>query len=429
MSDTLCFEHDRLYRAGSPLQARLGVVELPASLFDWLLGQVGQPNGQWLRLEALGRIPVLKVQQYAGVVRSPCGQVLEILPKTGQAGHTPEQARHVLLTMLSHLPQFKALQLCSAAVAQARVPLLEVFMGLALTQFERLCIQGLRSHYVSDAAQRPVLRGKLLIGEQLKHNLCHRERFYTEHDEYVRNRAENRLIRAALQRLLQWTRHAAHLQHAHALDQRLSDIPPSRHMTEDWRQVRLDRHMQHYQAALAWVQLILGAAKPLAGSGSAEAVSLLFDLNRLFEKTVEVAIRRQLPVGHQVLAQAAQQHVLIQGASVKRELKPDLLYQIDQYNHAVLDAKWKTLERPSVATIHKDDLHQMALYAAAYLPKGGTVYLIYPHTPQFNYVQRGWYFQHVANGKVELCLLPFCVQTGRLLDAAGLMGLESTPLN
>jgi 5-methylcytosine-specific restriction enzyme subunit McrC len=203
MNYTQCFEHDRLYRAGSPISKRLGVVELPASLFDWLLSQVGQPNGQWLRLDAMGRVPVLKAQQYAGVVRSPCGHVLEILPKTGHAGHTPAQARRVLLTMLSHLPDFHALQLGSAAVAHAQVPLLEVFIGLALTQFEQLLRRGVRSHYVSQHAQRPVLRGKLLMAEQLKHNIAHRERFYTEHDEYVRNRAENRLIRAALRCTLQ----------------------------------------------------------------------------------------------------------------------------------------------------------------------------------------------------------------------------------
>lgn len=425
MSDTQCFEHDRLYRAGSPLQARLGVVELPASLFDWLLGHVGEAHGQWLRLEAIGRVPVLKVQQYAGVIRSPCGQVLEVLPKTGKAGHTPEQARQALLMMLSHLPHFHALQLGSAAVAHAQVPLLEVFIGLALTQFERLLVYGLRSQYVNRQAQRPVLQGKLLIAEQLKHNSAHHERFYTEHDEYVRNRAENRLIRAALRCILQWTRHAAHYHRAHALDQRILDIPPSSQIAQDLRQVRMDRNMQHYQPALAWAKLILGTSKPLAGAGSAEAVSLLFDLNRLFEKTVEVAIQQQLPSGHQLLAQHAQHGVLRQGAIQQRALKPDLLYQINGQNHAVLDAKWKTLGSASVAEVSKQDIHQMALYAAAYLPHGGQVCLIYPKTPQFDTMQRGWYFQHVSANAVELCLLPFCLEQWRLLDAVGLMGLES----
>lgn len=424
MNYTQCFEHDRLYRAGSPISTRLGVVELPASLFDWLLSQVGQPNGQWLRLDAMGRVPVLKAQQYAGVVRSPCGHVLEILPKTGHAGHTPAQARRVLLTMLSQLPDFKALQLGSAAVAHAQVPLLEVFIGLALTQFEQLLHHGLRSHYVSQHAQRPVLRGKLLMAEQLKHNIAHRERFYTEHDEYVRNRAENRLIRAALRCTLQWTRYAMHRHRAHALDQRLLDIPPATQIEQDLRQVQLDRNMQHYQAPLAWATLILGAAKPLAGAGSAEALSLLFDLNRLFEKSVEVAIQKQLPSGHQLLAQHAQQRMLKQGHSEQRPLKPDLLYQIEGRPHAILDAKWKLLTRASMADIAADDLHQMALYAAAYLPNGGTVYLIYPQTPQFQTLTRGWYFQHVAAGKVELCLLPFCVEQWRLLDHEMLMHLQ-----
>ena len=426
MSYTCCVEHDRLYREGSLVGVPAAAVALPARLFDWLLEQIGQQ--QWLRLDVIGRVPVLKAQQYAGVLRSPLGDVLEILPKTGRGGQTPEQARQVLLNMLAQWPDFPHIARGAAQVAQADVPLLEVFMGAALAQFSQLMQRGISRQYLTQQGNLPVLRGKLQIAEQLKHNIAHHERFCTEHDEYVRNRAENRLIRAALRCILQWARHAAHTQHAQALDQRMQDIPPSTQIAQDWRQVRPDRNMQHYQAALAWAKIILDANKPLAGAGQTHALSLLFDLNRLFEKTVEVSMRRQLPQGHRLIAQANQQTVVRHHLSgqTERQLRPDLLYQVDGRNQAVLDAKWKILSAASIAQVGKDDLHQMALYAAAYLPQGGTVYVIYPQTPHFQTPLSGWRFQHVASGQVELCLLPFCLEQCRVVDTLRLTGLQSS---
>ena len=71
------------------------------------------------------------------------------------------------------------------------------------------------------------------------------------------------------------------------MDQRVLDIAPSVQIAADFKAVRLDRNMQHYRPALAWCELILGTARPLTGMGQAEALSLLFDMNRLFEQVVE----------------------------------------------------------------------------------------------------------------------------------------------
>ena len=422
---SVCFEHDRVVCADSGLASNNGVVSVPKSCFDWLLAQ--SETQPWLRLEVFKRTPVLKMQQYVGVLRSPCGHVLEILPKTGKAGQTLPQSRHMLLKMLAHLPSMKALQLDAAAVAQAHVPLLEVLIGLALQCFAQLVQRGLCSQYVSQQSNQLVLRGKLLVGQQIRDNHSHHERFYTEHDVYQRNRPENRLLRAALGRLLQWTRLSQHQQLAHALDQRVLDIAPSVQIAADFKAVRLDRNMQHYRPALAWCELILGTARPLTGMGQAEALSLLFDMNRLFEQVVEQAVRKQMPSEHQLIAQANHHQVLINPAGVvQRALVPDLLYQVHGQNIAILDAKWKVLSDAAIDQVDRHDLHQMAMYAASYLPQGGDVCLVYPYTERFNAVLRSGHFLHVSAGQVALWLIPFCTEHLRLIDPP--LALQRQPM-
>jgi 5-methylcytosine-specific restriction enzyme subunit McrC len=412
---SVCFEHDRVMSNAHHQMATTGLITVPKSCFDWLLAQ--SETEHWLRLEVFKRTPVLKIQQYVGVLRSPCGHVLEILPKTGKAGQTVAQSRHMLLKMLAHVPSMKALQLDAAAVAQAHVPLLEVLIGLALQCFAQLIQRGLCSQYVSQQGNQPVMRGKLLVGQQIRHNHYHHERFYTEHDVYQRNRAENRLLRAALGRLLQWTRSSQHQQVAHALTQRVFDIAPSVQIAADFKAMRLDRNMQHYRTALAWCELILGTARPLTGMGQTEAVGLLFDMNRLFEQVVEQAVRKQMPSEHQLIAQANHHQVLINPAGVaQRALVPDLLYQVHGQNIAILDAKWKLLSDAAIDQVDRHDLHQMAMYAASYLPHGGDVCLVYPHTEHFNAVLRSGHFLHVSAGQVALWLIPFCTERLQLID-------------
>lgn len=422
---SVCFEHDRVVCADSGLASNHGVVTVPKSCFDWLLAlSERQP---WLRLEVFKRMPVLKTQQYVGVLRSPCGHVLEILPKTGKAGQTVPQARQMLLKMLASVPSMKALQLDAAAVAQANVPLLEAFIGLALQCFAQLIQRGLCSQYVSQQSNQTVLRGKLLVGQQIRDNHSHHERFYTEHDVYQRNRPENRLLRAALGRLLQWTRFGQHQQLAHALDQRLLDIAPSVQIAADFKAVRLDRNMQHYRLPLAWCELILGAARPLTGMGQTEALSLLFDMNRVFEQVVEQAVRKQMPSDHQLIAQAHHHQVLVNPAGVaQRALVPDLLYQKQGQNVAILDAKWKMLPKVAIDQVDRHDLHQMAMYAASYLPHGGDVCVVYPHTERFHTVLQSGHFLHVSAGQVALWLIPFCTEHLRLIDPP--LALQRQPM-
>lgn len=401
-------EHERMARAGS----HCGEREIPDTAFDWLMTQ----TGPWLTLEAVNAKPVLKCRQYVGVIRTPCGFVLEILPKTGKAGQPPEEARRLLLSMLATLPETQSLILGDAAVSLAKLPLLQVFLKLALDSFRHVVLRGLRRDYVAEAGNLTALRGKLVMGENLRRNLVHRERFYTHHDEYSANRPENRLLVSAVAVVRKLARHPEHQFLAHELCQRLEDVPPSPQVQMDFQRVRLDRGMSHYRPALAWARLLLLGQTPLLWQGGQEALSLLFDMNRLFEYFVAACLEKQIPPDCRLEMQLRRHHLVEFRGKPYGELRPDLVVMRQRQPVMVLDTKWKLLDDNDVWTkVSQNDLYQMQAYGLSYLSAQGRILLVYPATPAFRDSTGPLHFLHVAG--VQVWLIPFCLETHCLLDA------------
>jgi 5-methylcytosine-specific restriction enzyme subunit McrC len=325
--------------------------------------------------------------------------------------------------MLAAVPEMTPLLHTAASVQLAKMPLLEIFLQLALDSFAQVIQRGLRRDYRTEQGNLPTLRGRLLVSQHLQHNLTNQAQFFTAHDDYTPNRAENRLLKSALLLANRIARSAKQQHLAHELLVRIGEVPASTQYVQDWRAVRLDRNMSHYQPALAWAKILLDQHSPLINAGQQQALSLWFDMNQLFERYVLACLSRNLPSGHQLLAQSNEKTVLhrqsAQGLEKHGRLKPDLLYQINGQTQQVLDTKWKMLDTPNpIDALSPADLYQMQAYAAAYLPHGGQVCLIYPKTDRFDQPVTGWRFRHIQGAQVELRLLPFCLQTGQLVRGA-----------
>jgi len=414
------FEHQRV--SAVAIVGRSDITVLPAATFAWLLQQLESSRNCFV-LEAVRGVPVIKFQQYVGVLRCPDGVVLEILPKVFRHDETPEAARAILLKMLAATPEMTPLLHTAASVQLTKMPLLEVFLQLALDSFAQVIQRGLRRDYRTEQGNLPTLRGRLLVSQHLQHNLTNQAQFFTAHDDYTPNRAENRLLKSALLLANRIARSAKQQHLAHELLVRIGDVPASMQLAQDWRAVRLDRNMSYYRPALAWAKILLSQSSPLTNAGQYDALSLWFDMNQLFERYVWVCLNRDLTSGHQLIAQSQEKTVLHRHSSEKIEqhgrLKPDLLYQINGKTQQVLDTKWKMIDTANpMNALNPADLYQMQAYAAAHLPEGGQVCLIYPKTDRFEQPVIGWRFSHIHGGQIELRLLPFCLLTGQLLDGA-----------
>ena len=426
MAHTLIYEFDALVAAAAGVTDGVGLRTVPPQVFAWLeaqalrLAEVGETP--WLRLTQRRGRRAVQVTNFVGVMRAPDGYQIEVLPKVGKAiGGGDVEARQLLIEMLRCLGGFRHIQTDSAKLFATCMPLLEVFIAEFLRAVQHLVKRGLRSDYRTQQDNLFALRGKLQMAQHLRANLVRRDRFFTEFDEFSPNRPENRLLHAALRRVLDWTSQHAHQQLARELCFVFADVPASQNPTVDFQRVRQDRGMAHYDAALAWARLILQGVSPLTGSGAHHATSLLFPMERVFEAFVAKHLPRQLAQGFSLRTQVSGKSLVQHQGQDWFRLKPDLLVQEAKTAHLVLDTKWKLLNSQLRSGADKyglsqGDFYQLYAYGQHYLGGQGDLVLIYPKTDTFAQPLAVFEFLPFTDpSKLRLWVLPFCLELKQLL--------------
>lgn len=389
---------------------------VPESAFDWLcresarLQKSGAPlvqveNRRWLRLD-----------NYVGVMETPCGTRIEILPKTMGSGDDVPAARHLLRKILARCLDLPTRETSPTNIQTFDEPLTEWVMRQFLRAFDALVKRGLRFDYHTVREEQRFLRGKLNVSRQLRQPPGRGHLFQIEHDVFDADRPENRLLCSALDRVCRLTRDASNWRLSHELATLLAEIPHSSNVDADFRRWRNDRLLAHYRSARPWCALILGEQTPLSVIGEWHGTSLLFPMEKVFERYVEACLRKMLPHDAVLKSQASSQYLCNHREQNWFQLRPDFV--IDQGAKTwVLDTKWKLLDQALGGTrekygLHQSDFYQLFAYGHRYLPAAGQMLLIYPMTsrfkrplPVFTYSQQ-----------LHLWVVPFDLENGRLAE-------------
>ncbi|MEN6541680.1 McrC family protein [Parvibaculum sp.] len=395
---------------------------VPVNVYGWLedqcLRSAERGEAAWLRLTQRRGRRVVQVKSFVGVIRAPDGFQVEVLPKVGKAiGGGKIEARQLLIEMLCCLRDFRHVQTDSAKILAVRMPLLEVFIAEYLRAVEHVVKRGLRSDYSSKRDNLFALRGKLLMAPHLRQNLCRADRFFTEHDEFEIDRPENRLLCAALRRVLTLSASQTNQQLARELTFVFADVPVSAQPSIDFQQVRMDRGMGYYADALAWARLILDEESPLTGVGGRSAPSLLFPMEAVFEAFVAKHLANQLARPLILKTKTRSHHLVRHREQHWFRLEPDLLVRCNGSDVLVLDTKWKLLDGLKANGTDKyglsqSDFYQLQAYGLSYLGGRGEVVLIYPKTASFDQPLPVFEFPKIEG--LRLWVLPFCLKSRRL---------------
>jgi 5-methylcytosine-specific restriction enzyme subunit McrC len=407
------------------------VIAIPSSAFKYLLSFIKDDAGEkdfapFLRLTTFKRKAVLKVVNYVGVLQTPCGTQIEVLPKLYLNGgdESPETTRNQLITMLRCLRDSPFKQAGSATIRDTTMPLLEVYISQFLSLTNQLIKRGIRSDYVREQKNAKFLKGRLRVSQQIRSNILHPERFAIECDEYLVNRPANRLIKTTLAKVASVAKTASNQRLARELGFVFEDVPTSTDIRTDFQKVKTGRSMSYYQNVLAWCRLLLNGHGPTASTGDFNTLSLLYPMERIFEDYVAHCLRSKLDehfeAGCTLKTQAAK-HSLVEehdGKAIFR-LKPDLLVLNGKQTVCVMDTKWKLLDasdRRNKYGISQADMYQLYAYGHKYL-KGEDqkeLMLIYPKTDKF---QRPLP-EFIYGDSLVLRVVPFDIEHGRLINEA-----------
>lgn len=357
------------------------------SAFDWLcaLTSARDANGSSIcRIE--GRSS-LRLGSYVGCLETPCGTRLEILPKHYEGEECTAQSRLLLRRMIQIALDLPAREFGEADLHLFDAPMSEWVIGKFLVLLKQLVKRGLRFSYQRVEDEQVFMRGQLNVAKQLRQSPSRRHRFQISHDIFSANLPENRLIKSALEIACKATQDALHWRLGHELRILLHEVPLSENVWSDFNQWRNDRLLTGYQAIKPWCELILRQRVPLALSQNWRGISLLFPMEKLFERYVANCLRRQVSNEASIKLQTRLHYLCGHDDGRMFRLEPDFLVTYSG-SRWILDAKWKRIDgskRQDNYGLHQPDFYQLFAYGHKYLEgqPAGELVLIYPKTASF----------------------------------------------
>jgi len=322
----------------------------------------------------------VKFAHYCGVI-SLGNLSLEILPKIYGKETEPGACRKALIKMLVKARRLKAQRGGPANIALQKHVLLDVFILHFCDQLHAEIIQGMIRHYVERNENLNVVRGRMRVEQQFKHNLAHRERLYCQYDELSADNPHNQVIKHVLRLMTKVSTGVMARKQLTELLMRfdaISDVKVDLQMIDS---LTLNRSTCRYESIFKQCRWFLQGLHPDVLVGHNSCITLLFNMNRLFESYVANVLRKLAwAYGKRLREQGPQKYMVRRGDRDEQLflMKPDMVF-LDSDNRfvAIADAKWKMLDdREKKLGISQADLYQMAGYAMRY--RVDRLALVYP---------------------------------------------------
>jgi len=329
----------------------------------------------------------LKAKNYVGVIQTK-NLILEILPKIYKNEDDEIALRKNFIEMLKVVLNINETQIKKADLSTFKNRnIYEIFISLFIESMDKLIHKGIRSNYITKEENQPFLKGKLKINEHIKKNYLHKERFFVEFDEYLQDRAENRLLKSTIALLLKKTKDN---QNKKALRQQFfifDEVKLSNNYKRDFKKINIHRGMEHYRTPLRFAEVFLLNESFSSMRGNDNVFALVFPMEKLFENYIEVVLNNSkdyLGIEEVMVNGGKNEYFLSNNKCKMARLQPDYLLKMKNGEKIVTDAKWKILEivenedeKCDNVIISSNDVYQVFAYLNFYKCKN-TAYLFVP---------------------------------------------------
>ena len=343
------------------------------------LSQAG--NGR-LNIEELRQGLQIRAYSWVGVIRLQDIEI-RVWPKLA-GGHTGLVEMLTLTSGLNALRRNRGQRYLETADS---VHLLDLIALLFAQACQRLVDEGLLYDYVEREATLPVLRGRLLVGQQVRQFYGRVDRLACRYDDHLTDIVENQIVAAVLLACRFRVSHPAVSLQIHRLHT-LFAAACSPAKLPDFNSVRRNlsyhRLNEHYREAheLAWLLLASMGIDDLLAVGQTRSFVFLLDMNQLFERFVERFVTHALSRSAYQIQVQQRDRAIIWDVAAQRpytHIVPDLLIQAERNGRRLaLDAKYKLYDERRLSTA---DIYQSFFYAYAYNDVGQekpAALLLYP---------------------------------------------------
>lgn len=323
--------------------------------------------------------------QFVGVVQMG-SRLLEILPKIEpKSGELASSA--VRLNLLSMLLTANDVGIKDAETARVGEKSETCWIDILILLFCRALAEqarkGLARRYRDEQDDLAIVRGRILLDEQLRRNMVHQERIAVEFDELDENHALNQVFKLALVRMLRVSASLVTQQSVRELLMVFEGVELRTYHRTWVDGVMLDRLTQRFGFCLRLARLFLRDASPDISGGRRDSFALLFDMNELFEKYIGKVMQREVRGGGMNLSLQDARYYLLKKDNVDLfQLRPDMVAFFGTQPVWIADTKWKRLDGTEAKLgVSQPDTYQMLAYASRY--KCNHMLLLYPYHPTY----------------------------------------------
>lgn len=313
----------------------------------------------------------IRFGSYVGVIQIG-GLTIGILPKADNNENADKNLwQNVLLNMLRVCKYIQVESISETQLKKRYHSILDVYFELYLNEVERLVKKGLIKKYRKNQSNQNTLKGKLLFAQNIQQNLVHKERFYCEHQIYDKNHLLHQILHKGLLVLKTFVNDSLKDKLNRLLFE-FQDFENINIQKKHFDKIIIDRKNHDYQKAIDIAKIIILNYSPSLNYGNENLLTLLFDMNALWEEYIFRILQKHKTDDIEVSFQNSDKFW------ENKRICPDIVLKV-KGEIFVIDTKWKIIE---VSNPSDADLKQMFVYNLHW--KAEKTLLLYPKTNQID---------------------------------------------
>lgn len=345
----------------------------------------------------------IKTKSWVGVIKYK-NLHLEILPKlisedANNDNKISEEERSIILKnlifMLSYTKNLDIKTNDNANLSTEKNPFIEIL----IREFANSLFEALKrltpKRYVREEENLNYLKGKIKFSENIRYNCTNQAKFYCEYDEFSENNLLNQLFLFVSTCLYNISNNSYNKKTLKFIINYYSDISFVRFDKFKVRRIKLTRNQELFKKSFNLAKMFIEQTSVDLSKNKFENITLVWDMNKLFEEFVFELIKRKIPEC-QAIAQKPKRLLKRENAT-RRDTKVDILVQNPK---VIIDTKYKKFT--DFDDISSADIYQVTTYCLLHNYKRAI--LLYP---QFENEEPDIKDYHLNNDGAPYCI-DFC---------------------
>jgi 5-methylcytosine-specific restriction enzyme subunit McrC len=313
----------------------------------------------------------IRFGSYVGVIKIGA-LTIEILPKADKDENADKNLwQNVLLNMLKVCKYIQVESISETQLKKRHHSILDVYFELYLNEIERLVKKGLIKKYRKNKSNQNALKGKLLFAQNIQQNLIRKELFFCEHQVYDKNHLFHQILHKGLLVLKTFVNDSLKDKLNRLLFE-FQDFENINIQKKHFDKIIIDRKNHDYQKAIDIAKIIILNYSPSLNYGNENLLTLLFDMNALWEEYIFRILQKHKTDETEVSFQNSDKFW------ENKRIRPDIVLKMNNETF-VIDTKWKIVEANNPSDV---DLKQMFVYNLHW--KAEKTLLLYPKTNQID---------------------------------------------